>query len=111
MAGSISHINHHQKQNNHAQPGESNFGIVPHPVIALHGVEQYQEGAHRPAQLSDDKVRGVHVELEFRDDRRRAIDHHETEADKHGDGQKQNPVGLKTLSHRIYFKTILPLNV
>ena len=42
---------------------------------------------------------GIDVILKLSYDGRRAIDHDQAEADKHGDCEEQNPVCLKTLSH------------
>ena len=99
VISAVGEVDGDQQKQNHSQTGEGDLGIIPRAVIALHEIEQDQDGDGSPTELAKEEVGGRDVILQLRDKGGGAVDHDEPEAHESEYGEEQDPVCFEPLSH------------
>ncbi len=99
MATTIRQVDRNQEKQNYSKAGESDFRIVPLAIIPLHAVQEHNEGKDGPAQLPKEEIGARNVIFQLRHHGRRAVHHHQAEADHRQDGEEQYPICFEPLRH------------
>ncbi len=110
VAAGIGDVDRQQQQQHNTEAREREAGIIPLAIIALHAVEEQNDRKHRPAELTEKEIGARHVVFQFRDHRRRTVNHHQPKTNQPQDGKKQDPICFETLRH-LGLRAILPLSV